>query len=239
MVAPIRIKASVEGLIIVDTRSRNSFSLHDEDLLLHVSRVVAVGFRNAEVLAGEQSAREAAEARNRAKDEFLAMLGHELRNPLGAISSALGAIDQIGEHWQRLHQLVGRQTRHLGHLLDDLLDVPRVAMGKIVLQRRAIDLLAVVNEALQVLESEKKSAQHQVELSGDSVFVDADPGRLEQIVRNLLDNAFKYTPRGGRVSITVAEEGAEAVFRVTDTGIGIPGHMLTRIFDIFVQQPRS
>src|SRR5262249_29584920 len=155
MVAPVRIGASIEALIVADTRSRNSFSPHAEELLLDVSRVAAVGIRNAEVLAGEQSAREAAEARSRAKDEFLAMLGHELRNPLGAIASALGAIDQIGESWQRLHQLVGRQTRHLGRLLDDLLDVSRVALGKIVLQRRAVDLLEVVNEALQVLERER------------------------------------------------------------------------------------
>src|SRR5262249_17235263 len=195
------------------------------------ARVAGVGIRNAEVLAGEQSAREAAEARSRAKDEFLAILGHELRNPLGAIASALGAIDQIGEHWQRLQRLVGRQTRHLGRLLDDVLDVSRVSVGKIVLQRETVDLHQVVSQALQVLEREGRSTGYQVESAGGSVFVHGDPARLEQIVRNLLDNAFKYTPRGGRIAVSVAEKGADAVLRVKDSGIGIPVEMLTRIFD--------
>jgi CheY-like chemotaxis protein len=176
-----------------------------------------------------------AEAANRAKDEFLAMLGHELRNPLGAIGNATTVLRQIGEQSARLQQIIGRQTRHLARILDDLLDVSRLTTGKIGLDLRPVDLRKVVDDSLAAAEQEGKTSRHQVEVHGGSVAVHGDPARLEQVVRNLLDNAVKYTPPGGRVTITLGQEDGDAVLRVRDSGAGIPSETLPRIFELFVQ----
>jgi two-component system, sensor histidine kinase len=178
------------------------------------------------------------EAANRAKDEFVAMLGHELRNPLGAITTAIHVLSSQGtteEMAARLKGIIARQTQRLAHLVDDLLDVSKLVSGKIVLHRRPEDLRDLVVRALAAFQEGGKAAQHVVSVSGEPVRVHGDATRLEQVVTNLLDNAVKYTPAGGRVDVTIVADGADAVLTVRDTGIGIAPEALPTIFDLFVQ----
>jgi len=192
-----------------------------------------------DLLARERAARSEAELANRAKDEFLAMLGHELRNPLGAITNAthvleLGASD---ERSTASRAIIARQTAHLARLVDDLLDVARVQSGRVELHREAVDLGKLVERCAEALEPEEQGRE--LRLSTPSLFVDADPSRLEQIVTNLLANALKYTAPGGHVWASVARERGRAVLRVRDDGIGISPELLPRVFDLFVQADRS
>ncbi len=185
--------------------------------------------------------REAQES-NAAKDEFLAMLGHELRNPLAAVVSAFQLLEQIGSTDPRAVRtlVVGmRQARHLARLIDDLIDMSRVVSGKIAIHTERVDLADAVRAYVGTFESTGRLAAHTVAVDARNVAVDADPARLEQIVANLLDNALRYTPPGGHVSLTVAREGDDAVLRVADDGPGIEAELLPRIFDIFVQSKRS
>jgi signal transduction histidine kinase/integral membrane sensor domain MASE1 len=201
-----------------------------------------VEVERAALLMREQSARAEAEAASRAKDEFLAMLGHELRNPLGAISSAIGVLERVpanGPEAQRAQAIIGRQTGHLARLVNDLLDVARVTSGKIPLRCQPLDLKEVVERCLTALQHAGRTGQHRIGLVGDGGLVNGDPTRLEQVVGNLLDNALKYTPPGGRVDVTVTRERDEAVLRVRDSGIGIPPEALPGVFELFVQGAQS
>jgi signal transduction histidine kinase/ActR/RegA family two-component response regulator len=178
---------------------------------------------------------------NEAKDEFLAMLGHELRNPIAAIRNAVSALEPAATHGgglARLRAIIERQAAHLARLVDDLLDVSRVTSGKITLHRQPVDLTEVVRRALEALRQAGRLDRHDVGSDGEPVMVDGDPMRLEQVVSNLVENAVKYTPPGGIIRVAVSPEGAEAVLRVTDTGVGIEPEMLTRIFDLFTQGER-
>jgi signal transduction histidine kinase len=188
-------------------------------------------------LAEVQAARSVAEAQNRAKDEFLAMLGHELRNPLGAISSAIALIQMGagGPSAERAHQIIGRQSRHLAHLVDELLDANRVLSGKVVLALAPLDLAAAVREAALTLQSQGTTAGHHVELDLVPVWVRSDPTRLQQVIGNLLENAAKYTQAGGHIRIGTREHGGMAELTVLDDGKGIEAELLPRIWDVFVQ----
>ena len=194
-----------------------------------------------EQLQRERIARTSAEDSNRSKDEFLAMLGHELRNPLAAISAAGQVLAARGLHHERddtalrAHGILERQTRHLARLVDDLLDITRVVAGKIELDRRPMDLAGAVHQAAATLRSAGQFARHAVRVDVKHAWVSADPNRLEQIINNLVVNAVKYTPAGGSIDITVDAEGSEAVLRVSDTGMGIDESLQPRIFDLFVQ----
>jgi signal transduction histidine kinase/ActR/RegA family two-component response regulator len=179
---------------------------------------------------------------SREKDEFLAMLSHELRNPLGAIASANAVLGQVGNaepQAGRARAIISRQVQHLVDIVDDLLDVSRVTMGKIVLTCRPVDLVEVVRRCLESLETDGRTSAHDVSFDGRSVWVDGDETRLEQIVGNLMTNALKYTPAGGRIRVSVGPEYGDAVFRVQDTGIGIPTERLPQIFDLFFQGERT
>jgi PAS domain S-box-containing protein len=185
-----------------------------------------------------RQAKQAAEAASRAKDEFLAMLGHELRNPLGAIHGAVSVLDLKGkadDETAQLREIIHRQAAHLARLLDDLLDVTRLATGKIELQRRPVDLQTVAEGALRSLAEGGKAAQHAISFTGQSLWVDGDPTRLEQVIFNLLDNAVKYTPPGGRITLTMAAAGDFAVLRIADTGVGMTEDVASRVFEPFVQ----
>jgi len=178
------------------------------------------------------------ESANRAKDEFMAMLGHELRNPLGAISTAIHVLEKMSkpnDEGAELRGIIVRQTRHLSRLLDDLLDVSKLVAGKIALQRRPEDLKEVAQRVLASFEEVGRTTRHKIVIIGEHVSVYADPVRLEQIVSNLLDNALKYTPPKGRIEVDVRGEGTEGVLRIRDTGIGIDAAILPRLFDLFVQ----
>ncbi len=182
--------------------------------------------------------RRQAETSNRAKDEFLAMLGHELRNPLEAIAVAVGVLKRDGrteEQALRAQQVITRQVGHLRDLTDDLLDVARLTTGKIMLSRQPVDLAEVALHWWKLLDSTGTFRRHRARIDADSAWVDGDETRLVQVVENLLGNAVKYTPPGGEIRVTTGVDGDEAVLRVSDTGIGIDTDLLPRVFDLFVQ----
>jgi signal transduction histidine kinase/CheY-like chemotaxis protein len=181
---------------------------------------------------------------DRRKDEFLAMLGHELRNPMAAIRNALWVLDEIGSQEPqevRQREVIVRQTRHLVRMVDDLLDVSRVTLGKISLQRRPVDLRDTAEQCLAELGMETLARNNGLELALETrpALVMGDPVRLEQVVCNLLQNAIKYTPRGGRLRVAVGAEDDEAVVRVRDTGVGLSPEMLQTIFEPFAQVESS
>ncbi|MET0311487.1 MAG: ATP-binding protein [Burkholderiaceae bacterium] len=210
----------------------------NDDLLGEKDARSVAEAERAALYASEQEARSVAEAQNKAKDDFLAMLGHELRNPLSAITGAVGVL-KLKARATGLpgpsFDVIERQSQHLAHIVDDLLDVSRVMSGKIRLDRRPIDLSTKVRRVLGTLEAAGRTRQHEVVTDLEEAWVDADLTRLDQIVSNLLVNAFKYTPQGGTVRVSVKAEGEDAVLVVQDNGVGIEPELLPRIFDIFVQ----
>ena len=217
-------------------------ALIDAGALLHSER----NFRQAaeaereRLLENETRAREGAQAENVAKDQFLAMLGHELRNPLAAISGATalletGVPDQAAS--ARYLEIIRRQNGHLGRIVDDLLDVSRLAAGKIVLERRPLDLADCITKCVDALRATKGAAGHVIEVDASPVWVDGDAARIEQIVNNLITNALKFSPPQSVVEVKVAIEGGRAVVKISDRGAGMTPELLQRIFEPFVQGP--
>jgi PAS domain S-box-containing protein len=197
-----------------------------------------------QVLARNQidDLRQAAEAANRAKDEFLAMLGHELRNPLSPILTALQLMKLRGDDGsERERTVIERQVSHLTRLVDDLLDVSRIARGKVELKDELVEMAEVAANAIEMAGSllEERTHALTVEMPRRGLLVRGDPTRLGQVVSNLLTNAAKYTPPGGRITVSAGEEDGEVVLRVRDTGIGIDADVLPRVFDLFVQGRRA
>jgi len=181
----------------------------------------------------------------RQRDRFLAILGHELRNPVGAIRTATEVLDQIRSDDELVakeqREIVRRQAAQIARLVDDLLDVSRVTSGKIVLQLKPVDLRDVAARCLQALRALIDTGDHDITLTlpQEPVVVNGDSVRLEQILINLLTNAVKYTPPPGKIAVVVSAQDGEAVLRVTDTGLGIPPEMLPRVFEPFVQDDHS
>jgi signal transduction histidine kinase/CheY-like chemotaxis protein len=176
----------------------------------------------------------------RDRDQFLAMLGHELRNPLAAILTASELMDhRAGDALQREREIVSRQARHLARLVDDLLEVARVTSGKITLHRAELDLHGLVQRALAALQpaARRQGVQVVVHPAAEPLLLAADPVRLEQVLSNIVGNAIKYTPAGGRIEVEARREAGEAVLLVRDTGAGIDPAVLPRIFDLFIQAP--
>ena len=195
-------------------------------------------------LAREEAARAEAEAANRAKDQFLSMLSHELRNPLGVILNGVDVLDRTSSREPgpvKVREIIRRQAQHLGKLLDDLLDVARVGQGKIDLRRRPIDLAEVVSIACEDHRSkiERAGISLTVSLPSEIVGVEGDRTRLVQTIGNLLDNARKWTAAGGQVAVSLERVGQVAEMRVRDTGVGIEPRMLEHIFDLFWQAQSS
>jgi PAS domain S-box-containing protein len=192
-------------------------------------------------LTQTRAARAQAEAASQAKDQFLAMLGHELRNPLGAISAAVSVLGQAStpDHDRRARDVIAHQTEHLTRIVGDLLDVARGAVGKIMLVRAAIDMAEAVRRCLATLECTEKLGRHVVTVEAEPVWVVADGARIEQIVMNLLSNSLKFTLPGGAIRVTVRRERDEAVLCVADDGTGISSALLPSVFDLFVQGDRT
>jgi PAS domain S-box-containing protein len=229
---PIRVKDQpAGGFFVIWWTARRSFAPNELRLLEGISDLAGIFLENAQLY------REASDA-NRAKDEFLAILSHELRNPLGSISNAAHALHRRGgsdEVAARLRQIIQRQARHVGRLLEDLLDVARVTAGKIVLQREPVELGAVAQRCVDAARDKEGAGTHRITFDGEPLVVDVDPARLEQIITNLLNNAVMYTPPHGSIDVDVHRDGGDAVLRVADSGIGISAEMLTKIFDLFAQ----
>ena len=177
---------------------------------------------------------------NRRKDEFLATLGHELRNPLAPLITAaeLLRVHAPGDAaMQRAVEVIGRQSQQMRRLIDDLLDVARITRGIVSLQLDRVDLREVVQHAVRTAQTWLDAREHQLVLSmpAGPVYVEGDRVRLEQVITNLLSNAAKFTPRTGRVDVSLSRAAESADIRVADTGKGIPQEMLSRIFDLFTQ----
>jgi signal transduction histidine kinase/integral membrane sensor domain MASE1 len=240
---PISLGGEVLGVIEFFSREIR----RPDDALLQLFAVVGsqigqfIGRKRSEAAVRESEAelRRAGEA----KDQFLALLGHELRNPLAPIRNALQVLrgaktdPALATH---MHEMMERQTAHMVRLVDELLDVSRITRGKIELRRELVDLATAVRRAVDVQRALLDERGHRLRLSlpGEPLVLEADPTRLEQILSNLLSNAAKYTPGPGTIDFHVAREGAQAVIRVRDDGIGIRPEMLDRVFELFAQADR-
>jgi signal transduction histidine kinase len=197
------------------------------------------------LLIREREARAEAEVANRSKDEFLAMLGHELRNPLAPIVTALQLMQLRGdETLYKERTIIERQVRHLVRLVDDLLDVSRITSGKIELKRERIEISEIIAKAIEMASPLIEQRRHslKVDIPRSGLAVEVDAVRMAQVVANLLNNAAKYTEPHGTLTLQAAKDGAEGqavVLRVRDTGIGLSPEMLPRVFDLFVQERQA
>lgn len=178
---------------------------------------------------------------NRRKDEFLATLSHELRNPLSPIRSGLDILEMEGHGDPDIIRLMQEQIEHVVRLVDDLTDTARIMQGKIELRKLPVDLHDLIDQSVNTLKSQFEDRNHEVVLclSKEPIRVNADPVRIVQIVENLLGNAAKYTDPGGRIELSTRVEGSQAVIAVKDDGIGIDAELLPNIFELFTQSPRS
>lgn len=213
-----------------------------QHLLLAIDQQCAQAIERARLYEAAREARTAAEAANRAKDEFLAMLGHELRNPLAPIVTALQLMKLRGEtRTNREQEIIERQVEHLVRLVDDLLDTSKITRGKVRLDRREVDLGGIVAKAVEIASPlfEQRNHTLSVDVPRQGLWVDGDETRLAQVIANLLTNAAKYTQPGGTVSLHAWREGAEVVLQVKDNGIGMSSELLPKVFDLFVQGYRT
>jgi CheY-like chemotaxis protein/two-component sensor histidine kinase len=189
-----------------------------------------------------RAARATADSGTRAKDEFLAMLGHELRNPLAPILTALHLMKLQGpEGSERARNVIERQVKHLARLVEDLLDVSRIARGQVALELEPTELASVVAGGIEMAGPLLEQHAHTlvVDVPRHGLVVDGDSARLAQVVSNLLANAAKYTPPSGRITLRAWQEGDQVVLSVADTGIGMAPDVLPRVFDVFVQGRQS
>jgi signal transduction histidine kinase/CheY-like chemotaxis protein len=225
----------IGGFFCIWWRARRSVAPDEAHLVEEIGRQAAIAVERARLFGQAETA-------NRVKDEFLAMLGHELRNPLSVISSAIGYLDRVSspdDRAVRARRTIATQVRHLADIIEDLLDVARLDSGKIRLARRPLDVAGIVRRCVGALHEAGQTCGHTVGLEVEPAWAEVDETRLEQVVTNLVLNATKFTPPGGRVRVAVGPEREQVVIRVTDTGVGIPGEMLPRIFDLFVQGPHG
>lgn len=208
-------------------------ALHEAGKKLEVTEAA-----RATHLKEAQEARSQAEMQNAAKDEFLAMLGHELRNPLAAIVSGVDLLGWEGagpEVGQRAQEIIARQSRHLTSLVDDLLDAHRIMSRKVSLTMQSVRLDEVVLSCLDGFQARNAGVHHTIHIETEPAWIYADSTRLEQMVANLFENALKYTPEGGSIEVAVSVENNTAIFYIKDTGIGIAPELLPEIFNAFTQ----
>jgi signal transduction histidine kinase/ActR/RegA family two-component response regulator len=215
--------------------------LHLVEVATHIAGI-AIAHHRADQMLAEQ-ARQLEDA-NRHKDEFLALLGHELRNPLAPITAALELLRIRGDdppQVEKFRQVIERQVRQLARLVDDLLDISRITHGDIPIVSQATTAAEVIAAAVEAARPLIEQHRHRLEVSTPDVPLplDADPIRLAQVLSNLLNNAAKFTEPGGTIALRASGEGGEIVIRIRDSGIGVPSGMLTRIFDPFVQAGRT
>jgi signal transduction histidine kinase len=208
-------------------------------------------YQTREQLAALREAQDALRARerqlhvaDRRKDEFLAMLAHELRNPLAPIRNAselLARMLPAEPHMQSTVAIVKRQIAHLARLVDDLLDVSRITQGRIELQRKPIDIASVIAQAMESVEPIMREKRHKVFVAAEygPFYVNGDSARLVQCISNILTNSAKYTDAGGEIRVEVRSEQSQAVIAIADNGVGIAPELLSQIFDLFVQSDRT
>lgn len=209
------------------------FSERAERLAVGVAALAAVAMDNARLY---RAARDA----ERRKDEFLATLAHELRNPLAPLRNGVAILQRLAPDVQAIDpvcRMMERQLAHIVRLIDDLLDLSRISLGKVTLQKAPVELAKPLHNAVETSRPILEARNHRLSISvpPESAWVDADATRLAQVFGNLLNNAAKFTPPGGQIDVNVEYRGDEAEVSVTDNGIGIPANMLERIFEMFSQ----
>ncbi len=237
---PLAVRGRTGGALCLGRMpTRGRFIADDLWLCRELASRAGMAIENALLVESIQDA-------DRRKDEFLAMLAHELRNPLAPIRNAVQLLRLAGASEPDQRQagdLIDRQVTHLVRLVDDLLDATRIARGKVALRKQRCDISAIVREAVEDYRPlfAGSGLSLQTDLPAEPIWVDGDPTRLSQVLINLLNNARKFTDRGGRVAVALAAEadGRTVALRVQDTGIGIESKMLSTIFDVFVQADRS
>jgi signal transduction histidine kinase/ActR/RegA family two-component response regulator len=244
LAVPLIFKDEVVGALVTGHAERRGLAQTEIDLLQAFADQVTPAMRNVQLFAHAQAARAEAEAAYRARDEFVGLLAHELRNSLAPIDTAAALILRAGPAIgvvQDPASIVKRQARHLARLLDDLLDASHTLRGGIELKQEPISLAVAVEEAVEAMRPLADLAGLTICLSlpAAPLCVEADSTRLGQIIVNILSNAVKYTPAGGRIEVTATAEDGEAVLRVRDDGIGILPEMLTHVFDFFFRSDRA
>ena len=242
MAVPLRARGESFGAL---TLARNDASrpYDDRDLQFatEVGRRASVAIENARLYATARRDRAAAEEASRAKDQFLAVLGHELRNPLAPIATALRLMSlRAGDACISERAIIERQVQHMTRLVDDLLDVSRITRGKVELRRRPVEIADVIAKAVEIASPALEQRQHRLEVDVPSrgLTVNGDAGRLAQVFANLLTNSAKYTPPYGDVSVRAMGDRRMARVSVRDTGMGIAPDVLPHVFEVFVQGSR-
>jgi PAS domain S-box-containing protein len=230
---PLQVNDDLLGTLSFASRSRDQFAEDEVQFLRTICHYVAVAYERLRLVRRLRDA-------DRRKDEFLATLAHELRNPLSPLCSAVEILRRSGPDAavaEKALSMMGRQLDQMVRLIDDLLDMSRISRGKVQLRKERVELGAVVRSALEVFQPLLKARAHRltVALPPDAVHLDADATRLAQVIANLLNNAAKYTEKGGHVWLTAERRGDEAVVAVRDTGIGIAAEHLPHLFEMFSQ----
>jgi signal transduction histidine kinase len=239
---PLMFEGRTIGALGFRCANERDLTADEAALLLAVARQCAAAIERARLFEAAQAARAEAESANRAKDEFLAMLGHELRNPLSPILTAVQLMRMRGDQSSLKEQnIIERQVKHLIHLVDDLLDVTRIERGKVDLEPRPVLMSTILARALEIAAPLIEERRHdlRVETSEHELWVNADEVRMCQVVTNLLTNAAKYTDPGGTIEVTTRRDGSDVVLAVRDNGVGMPPELLPRVFDLFVQGERT
>jgi signal transduction histidine kinase/CheY-like chemotaxis protein len=233
---PLELGARMLGAITLVYTGDRRYSDADIPFLEALASRAAVAIDHARLYRAAEAARAEAEAASRAKDEFLAMLGHELRNPLAPIVTAL----EMSPSKSREQTIIARQVGHLRRLVDDLLDVSRITRGTLDLELAQVELADVIADGIEaarpLIDQRKQTFVSKVPAN---LFVHGDRARLAQVITNLLTNAARYTEPGGRITLTAEQRGDEHVILVQDTGAGMPADLVPRVFEIFTRGMRS
>ena len=259
LLVPFHINGQAVGTVwVIAHDETRKFDAEDQRLLESLATFAATAYQallsmtaqakaNQDLIAEiaeRQRAEEALREADGRKTQFLAMLAHELRNPLAPIRNAVEILRRSGGDEQKMKpvtEMMQRQVGQMVRLVDDLLDVSRISRGKIELRREPVELASVVYHAVEAIRPVCASMDHEltVTLPPEPTYLNADPTRLTQVVGNLLNNACKFTEKGGHIRLTVERQGTQVLVRVQDTGIGIAAEQLPRIFEMFVQADTS
>lgn len=220
------------GFVQVSDKHDGEFSEEDEAVLSQLAAIAAVGIENASLY-------DSLKEQDQRKDEFLATLAHELRNPLAPLRTGLELLGMAGDAGRvdRVRGMMARQLTHMVRLVDDLMDISRVSRGKVELRRERVALQTIINMAVEGTEPVIAAARHKltVHVADDALFVHGDPTRLAQVLNNLLNNAAKYTPEGGEIELITKREDDNVLVEVKDTGMGLSTQALPKVFDLFTQ----
>jgi signal transduction histidine kinase/ActR/RegA family two-component response regulator len=230
------------GLLAFGYSQPRRFAALDRALLQDLARQVGGALERARLYEAARTSEAQLADANRRKDEFMALLGHELRNPLAPIATALQLMKMSGKPvWAQERAVIERQVAHVSRLVDDLLDVSRITKGKLELKKVPVDVTSVVHRALELASPLIERRRHHllVETPSDPIWIDADLVRMAQAVANLLTNAAKFTDQGGSIALRVRADGDEVAIRIEDTGVGISPDVVSDIFEPFVQASRT